>query len=210
MRIRSDDFADMQPIAVEFAFGKPGPDGEPCVFAPNRNPHLAWSEVPQGTRSFVLICVDTDVPTRGDDVNQEGRHVPASLPRQEFFHWVMADIPAECRELGSGSCAEGVVAHGKRDPFGPPGAKQGINDFTGWFAGDKDMSGDYYGYDGPCPPWNDDLIHHYRFHVYAIDVATLGVSGRFTAADVRAAMQGHVLGEAVVTGTYTLNAALRR
>ena len=113
MRIRSDDFADMQPIAEEFAFGKPGPNGEPCVFAPNRNPHLAWSEVPEGTRSFVLICVDTDVPTSGEDVNQEGRHVPASLPRQEFFHWVMTDIPAECRELGSGSCAEGVVAHGK-------------------------------------------------------------------------------------------------
>ena len=210
MRIRSDDFADMQPIAEEFAFGKPGPNGEPCVFAPNRNPHLAWSEVPQGTRSFVLICVDTDVPTSGEDVNQEGRHVPASLPRQEFFHWLMTDIPVECRELGSGSCAEGVVAHGKPDPFGPPGAKQGVNDFTGWFAGDKDMSGIYYGYDGPCPPWNDDLIHHYHFHVYAIDVTTLGVSGRFTAADVRAAMEGHILGEAVVTGTYTLNAALRR
>ena len=103
-----------------------------------------------------------------------------------------------------------VVPRGKREPFGPPGTKQGINDFTSWFAADKDMAGDYYGYDGPCPPWNDDLIHHYHFHVYALDVATLGVSGRFTAADVRAAMQGHVLGEAVVTGTYTLNVALRR
>jgi Raf kinase inhibitor-like YbhB/YbcL family protein len=210
MRIRSDDFADMQPIPEEFACGKPGPDGEPCVFAPNRNPHLAWSEVPQGTRSFALICVDTDVPTRGDDVNQADRHVPASLPRQEFFHWVMIDIPPECRELGAGSCAEDVVAHGKREPFGPPGAKQGINDFTGWFAGDAEMSGDYYGYDGPCPPWNDDLIHHYHFHVYALDVARLGLAGRFTAADVRAAMDGHVLAEAEVRGTYSLNAALRR
>jgi len=210
MRIRSDDFADMQPIPEQCAFGKPGPNGERFAFAGNCNPHLAWSEVPDGTRSFVLICVDTDVPTRGDDVNQEGRHVPASLPRQEFFHWVMTDIPLECRELGNGSCADGVVAHGRRDPWGPPGAKQGINDFTGWFAGDAAMTGDYYGYDGPCPPWNDDLLHHYHFRVYAIDVPSLGVSGRFTAADARAAMQGHVLAEAAVTGTYTLNAALRR
>lgn len=210
MRLRSDDFSDMQPIVVEFALGQPGPNGEPCVFAPNRNPHLAWSDVPQGTRSFVLICVDTDAPSRADDVNQEGRHISALLPRQEFFHWVMADIPPECRELGAGSCADGVVARGKRDPHGPPGAKQGINDYTNWFAGDSGMSGDYYGYDGPCPPWNDDLIHHYHFHVYALRVATLGLSGRFTAADVRAAMQGHVLGEGVITATYTLNAALRR
>jgi Raf kinase inhibitor-like YbhB/YbcL family protein len=210
MRIRSDDLAHMQPIPEEFAFGKPGPNGEPIVFAPNRNPHLAWSDVPAEARSFALMCIDTDVPTRGDDVNKEGRHVPASLARAEFLHWLMVDIPLECRELGTGSCAEGVVPHGRRDPFGPPGAKQGINDFTGWFAGDADMSGDYYGYDGPCPPWNDDLMHHYHFRVYALDVTTLGVSGRFAAADARAAMQGHVLAEAAITGTYTLNAALRR
>jgi Raf kinase inhibitor-like YbhB/YbcL family protein len=210
MRIRSDDLEQMQPIGEEFAFGKPGPNGEPMVFAPNRNPHLAWSDAPAATRAFALTCVDTDVPTRGDDVNQEGRHVPASLPRTEFVHWVMVDIPPECRELGAGSCADGVVAHGQRDPFGPPGAKQGINDFTGWFAGDAAMSGDYYGYDGPCPPWNDDLLHHYHFHVYALDVPTLGVAGRFTLADARAAMAGHVLGEAELVGTYTLNAALRR
>jgi Raf kinase inhibitor-like YbhB/YbcL family protein len=210
MRIRSDDIAHMQPIHEEFAFGKPGANGEPTVFAPNRNPHLAWSDVPADARSFVLMCIDTDVPTRGDDVNKEGRHVPASLPRTEFLHWLMVDIPLECRELGTGSCAEGVVPRGRQNPHGPPGAKQGINDFTGWFAGDAAMSGDYYGYDGPCPPWNDDLQHHYHFRVYALDVSTLGVSGRFGLADARAAMEGHVLAEAAITGTYTLNAALRR
>lgn len=210
MRIRSDDLEHMQPIPEEFAFGKPGPQGEPMVFAANRNPHLAWADVPPDTRSFALFCLDTDVPTRGDDVNKEGRHVPASLPRTDFFHWVMVDIPRECRELGTGSCAEGVVPHGRRDPDGPPGAKQGINDFTGWFAGDAKMSGDYYGYDGPCPPWNDDLLHHYHFRIYALAVPTLGVAGKFSAAAARAAMEGHVLAEAAITGTYTLNVALRR
>lgn len=210
MRVRSDDLEHMQPIPEEFAFGKPGPGDEPVALSANRNPHLAWSEVPGGTRSFALVVVDTDVPTRGDDVNKEGRHVPASLPRTEFFHWVMVDIPAECHELGAGSCADGVVAHGRRNPPGPPGAKQGINDFTGWFANDPKMAGDYYGYDGPCPPWNDDLLHHYHFRIYALDVPTLGLAGKFTAAAARSAMQGHVLAEAAITGTYTLNAALRR
>lgn len=210
MRIRSDDLEHMQPIPEEFAFGKPGPDDEPVALSSNQNPHLAWSEVPAGTRSFALFVVDTDVPTRGDDVNKEGRHVPASLPRTDFHHWVMVDIPAECRELGAASCADGVVAHGRKNPPGPPGAKQGINDFTGWFANDPAMSGDYYGYDGPCPPWNDDLMHHYHFRVYALDVPTLGLAGKFTAAAARSAMQGHVLAEAAITGTYTLNAALRR
>ena len=210
MRLQSDDLGHMQPIPQEFAFGRPGSDGEPVVLSANRNPHLAWSDVPEGTRSFALICVDPDVPSSGEDVNQEGRHVPASLPRVEFFHWVMVDIPRECRELGSGSCADGVVAHGRKDPPGPPGSRQGINSFTGWFEGDPAMSGDYYGYDGPCPPWNDDRLHHYHFHVYALDVPSLGLSGRFTAADARAAMKGHVLAEAALTGTYTLNAALRR
>jgi Raf kinase inhibitor-like YbhB/YbcL family protein len=210
MRIRSDDLEPMQPIPTEFAFGKPGSGGDPVALSANLSPHLAWSDVPPGTRSFALVCVDPDVPSSGEDVNKPGRHVPASLPRAEFFHWVMVDIPPECRELGQGSCSDGVVAHGKKNPPGPPGAKQGINGYTDWFAGDADMHGDYYGYDGPCPPWNDDLLHHYHFRIVALDVATLGVSGRFTAPEARAAMAGHVLAEAEITGTYTLNAALRR
>jgi Raf kinase inhibitor-like YbhB/YbcL family protein len=210
MRIRSDDLEHMQPIPEECAFGRSGSDTEPVALSANQNPHLAWSEVPSGTRSFALFVVDTDVPTRGDDVNKEDRHVPASLPRTEFSHWIMVDIPAEYRELGAASCADGVVAHGRKDPPGPPGSKQGINDYTGWFASDSAMAGDYYGYDGPCPPWNDDLLHHYHFRVYALDVPTLGLAGKFTAAAARSAMQGHVLAEAAITGTYTLNAALRR
>jgi Raf kinase inhibitor-like YbhB/YbcL family protein len=210
MRLESRDFSDMQPIPDRCAFGRPGGEGEPCVLSANRNPHLAWSEAPVATRSFALACVDEDVPTRADDVNRPGRHVPASLPRTEFAHWLMADIPAGCFELAHGSCSDGVVARGKRTPPGPAGARQGLNDYTGWFAGDAEMAGDYHGYDGPCPPWNDERLHHYRFRVYALDVARLRLPERFTLADLRAAMQGHVLDEALLTGTYTLNPALRR
>ena len=210
MYIRSKSFHDMQPIPAEFAFGKPGPNGEPCVFSDNRNPHLIWGDVPEGTRSFVPTCIDSDVPTVGDDVNQPGRRVRADLPRGEFVHWLMIDIPAEFRELGEGACAEGVVARGKQSPHGPPGSRQGVNDYTGWFAGDADMKGEYLGYDGPCPPWNDDRLHHYHFRVHALDCASLGLEGRIDITAVRKAMQGHELGSAEVVGTYTLNAALRR
>jgi Raf kinase inhibitor-like YbhB/YbcL family protein len=210
MQLRSDDFKDQQPIPAALAFGKPGAAGEPCVLSDNRSPHLAWSDVPAGTRSFALLCVDVDVPTVGDDVNQPGRRVSASLPRAEFAHWILVDLPADLHELAQGECGEGVVAHGKRDPAGPPGSRQGVNDYTGWFAGDASMAGDYLGYDGPCPPWNDDRLHHYRFQLYALDVAALDLPQQFALAEARGAMHGHVLAEAVLTGTYTLNPALRR
>jgi Raf kinase inhibitor-like YbhB/YbcL family protein len=102
-----------------------------------------------------------------------------------------------------------VVARGKPGPAAPGGLRHGINDYTAWFAGDAAMQGDYYGYDGPCPPWNDALLHHYVFTVHAIDVAALKVEGTLSGANVRAALQGHVLASASITGTYSLNPALQ-
>jgi len=205
MHLRSDNFANGQPIPAEFAFGK---RGDPVALSDNRSPQLAWSGAPAGTRSFVLTCIDPDVPSRGDDVNQQGRSVPADLPRVEFVHWLMANIPAECGELAAGACSDGITARGKRAPFGPPGSVQGINDYTGWFAGDADMGGDYLGYDGPCPPWNDALLHHYHFKLHALDVAALPLAHGFSLAELRAAMAGHVLAEAELVGTYSLNPAV--
>ncbi len=48
----------------------------------------------------------------------------------------MANIPAECGELSDGSCSDEITPRGKQEPFGPPGSVQGVNDYTGWFAGD--------------------------------------------------------------------------
>ena len=121
----------------------------------------------------------------------------------------MADIAPEVREIAAGSCSDGVTAKGKQQPAGPAGARQGLNDYTGWFAGDAQMGGDYYGYDGPYPPFNDLRMHRYFFRLFALDLATLGLPARFTAGDVERAMQGHVLGEALVYGTYSLNPAVR-
>jgi len=205
MQLISNSFRDGEKIPGEFAFCVPAATGHVCLGG-NRNPHLAWRDAPAGTRAFAVICHDPDVPSRGDDVNQEGRSVPASLPRVDFFHWVLVDLPASVTEIAVGAFSAEVVPRGKPGPSALLGARQGINDYTGWFAGDGDMSGDYYGYDGPCPPWNDELRHRYVFTVFALDVERLPLlEGRFTGHAARAALHGHILAEASLTGLYTLN-----
>ena len=208
MKLVTTAFAPGAPIPAEYAFGRPDAATHVALSA-NRNPDLAWSEVPPGTRSFALLCVDRDVPSKGDDVNQEGREVPANLPRVEFFHWVLVDLAATRKGIARGEFSDGVTPRGKSGPQAAGGALQGINDFTGWFAADESMSGNYFGYDGPCPPWNDALLHHYTFTLYALDVDKLPLVGAFTGADARKAMAGHVLADASLMGTYTLNPHLR-
>ncbi len=208
MKITSRSFADNGSIPAEFAFCAPDVKTH-CVLGANRNPELAWSDVPANTQSFVLICHDRDVPTKADDVNQEERQIPASLRRADFYHWVLIDVDAAVREIKAGEFSNGVTAHGKPGPDGPRGTRQGVNDYTMWFASDKNMSGNYFGYDGPCPPWNDTIPHHYVFTLYALDTAKCAVSGVFKGADVLTAIQGHVLAQAAITGVYSLNPAVK-
>lgn len=204
MKLSSKSMADGQPINGKYAFGVPAAQGH-VALSSNLNPHLAWSELPAGTRSLVLICHDRDVPSKGDDVNQEGRTVPADLARVDFFHWVLIDIDPALGQIEEGEYSSGVTARGKPGPAAPHATRQGINDYTSWFAGDGDMGGDYYGYDGPCPPWNDSIKHHYVFTLYAIDLSELPIGGRFTGQQVREAIEGHTLGSASMTVTYSLN-----
>lgn len=207
MHLTSNSLADGQRISGDYAFCIPDA-AHHVSLGKNLNPHLAWNDVPEGTQSFALICHDPDVPSKGDDVNQEGRTVPASLPRVDFFHWVFFDLPANLREIRAGEFSSEVVPRGKPGPQAQNGARHGINSYTDWFAGDNDMRGDYYGYDGPCPPWNDELLHHYIFTLYALDIAKLPVEGRLTGQQVREALKGHLLAEASLTGTYSLNPAI--
>lgn len=208
MMLISESFKEGQTIPGKFAFAVPDTTTR-VHLSDNWNPQLSWREAPAATKPFVLICVDPDAPTRPDDVNQEGREVPASLPRANFFHWALVDIPPTVTDIAAGSCSHGVHPHGKQHPPGPAGSRQGINDYTGWFAGDPGMQGNYHGYDGPCPPWNDSLPHHYRFTVYATDLPRCPVEGNFTATEVLQALQGHVLAEASLTGRYSLNPRLK-
>lgn len=199
MQITSHSFEPGKRIPAEFAMG--ALEG----FGGNRNPQLTWSGVPDGTKSFALLCIDTDVPTVAEMVGQVGVEIPVDQPRADFAHWAMIDIAADVREIASGSCSDGITKQGKSSPPGPTGSRQGLNSYTEWFAGDTDMQGDYFGYDGPYPPVNDLRLHRYFFRIFALDVAKLAVSDRFTAADVFHAMQAHVLKEAATYGTYSLH-----
>jgi Raf kinase inhibitor-like YbhB/YbcL family protein len=204
MKLTSTAFADMQPIPGECAFAVID-RATHIKLSTNRNPDFAWSDLPPGTRSLALVCHDRDVPSKGDDVNKEGRTIPASLPRVDFHHWILVDLPADAKPIARGEFSDGITGRGKPGPNAPRGARQGINDYTKWFAGDKDMAGQYFGYDGPCPPWNDAIVHHYVFTLYALDVPRLDLQGTFDGAAAMQALKRHVLGQASLTGRYTLN-----
>ena len=215
MRIWSESFTDGAEIPAANAFAVSDPDTH-VKLSSNRNPHIAWDDVPAGTQSLVLICHDPDVPSEGSDVNKEGRSVPASLPRVDFFHWTLVDIPVCLKSLAEGMFSDMVTPHGKPGPLVPFTIKNGtehqlrhgVNDYTGWFASDPDMAGEFYGYDGPCPPWNDERVHTYIFTLYALDIPRLPLDGRFTGQEARMAIQGHILDETRIFGVYSLNPEL--
>lgn len=207
MKLESRDLDEGQRIDERFAFGKPDEDHH-MALAGNVSPHLKWSGAPEGTRSYAVVCMDPDVPSVPDDVNQEGKTLAADMPRVDFCHWAMVDIPTAVGELATGECSEGVTPGGKQNPPGPDGARQGLNDYTDFLAGDADLAGRYFGYDGPCPPWNDERLHHYVFTVYALDVDRLDLPETFTGHEAVAALEGHALDSASITGTYSLNPAV--
>ncbi|MBI5718137.1 MAG: YbhB/YbcL family Raf kinase inhibitor-like protein [Burkholderiales bacterium] len=207
MKLWSDSWTNGDRIPPRYAAGRPDGAGR-ATFGDNLNPHLAWSELPEGTRSMVLICHDFDAPTEAGHVNRDGVEVPADLDRADFFHWVLVDLPPRPMVIGEGEFSRGFVPRGKPGPAAPNGARHGRNGYTRWFAADAAMAGDYFGYDGPFPPWNDSLVHHYVFTLYAVALPRLPLTGVFDGPDVRRALAGHVLAEATYSGTYTLNRRL--
>ena len=54
MELLSESFGEGDPIPAEYAFGVPDPDSH-VSFAPNRNPHLRWTDPPEGAQSFAII-----------------------------------------------------------------------------------------------------------------------------------------------------------
>ena len=210
MKLWSDSWTNGDRIPTRYAAGKANGEGG-AMFSDNLNPHLAWSDLPAGAQSMVLICHDFDVPSKGDDVNKPDREVPADLLRVDFFHWVLIDLPPQPTVIREGEFSRGFSARGKPGPAAPNGARQGLNDYTGWFAADPemaDMRGQYFGYDGPFPPFNDSLVHHYVFTLYAVALPRLPLEGVFSGQQVREKLAGRVLAEATFSGTYTLNQRL--
>lgn len=201
MKLTSESFQSGSAIPSPFAFGKHHPENN-VELCENQNPQLSWSDAPEGTGSFAVICHDSDVPSKADDVNKEGRTVPIDLERVDFYHWVLVDLPSSKTSIAAAEYSSAITPRGKAGPDQQDGTRTGLNNYTQWFAGDADMDGQYFGYDGPCPPWNDERLHHYHFTVYALDVEKCPVEGAFTGPDVLAAIKDHTLASASITGTY--------
>ena len=204
MRITSSNFMNNKAIPAKYAFCAPDPKTR-VALSKNLNPALVWRDLPPNAKSLALICHDPDVPSRGEDVNKEGRTISKLLPRVNFFHWVLVDLPATTLQIREGEFSSGVKPRGKPGPEGLSGSRQGLNDYTAWFAADKEMAGNYFGYDGPCPPWNDEIPHRYIFTLYALDYARCPAGGAFKGPEVLDAMKGHIIAHAAITGLYSLN-----
>jgi hypothetical protein len=99
-------------------------------------------------------------------------------PGGTWTHWVLYNIPA-----GTGSLPDALPGQGGIAYIG----NHGMN-----------SSGNTY-YAGPCPPSG---MHRYFFKLYALD-ASLDFSASPDAAELTAAMQGHILGQAELMGTYS-------
>lgn len=105
MKMWSDAWANGDAIPERFAAGRLTEGG--VGFSSNLSPPLAWSDLPAGTRSLALVCHDFDVPSSVADVNQPGREVPADLPRVDFFHWLLIDLPPDIQHLAEGAWSRG-------------------------------------------------------------------------------------------------------
>jgi len=193
-------------IPADYAFCVPADQGH-VTMGPNKSPKISWSAGPPKTQSYAIILVDPDVPSVATDVNKEGKTIPSKLKRVKFYHWVLVDIPANVTSIDTGADSSGVTAGGKPPGPGKAGVR-GLNNYTDWFASDDKMKGNYAGYDGPCPPWNDTRRHHYHFAVCALDVASLGLSGTFRAHDALKAMKRHIVAKGEAVGVYALNPAV--
>ena len=99
-------------------------------------------------------------------------------PMGTWVHWVLFNIPPG---------ANGLPGEIPSDASLENGARHGRNDFR------------RLGYGGPCPPGG---THRYFFKLYALD-AELALESGITKAELLEAMQGHILDEGQLMGTYS-------
>jgi len=160
MQLVSNDFGDgdyldeIHVLSKEFGFGCEGG---------NRSPHLAWSGAPDGTESLTVTCFDPDAPTGSG-----------------FWHWVVANLPADVTELATGAGSAGGSI--------PAGGLQTRTDFG------------QSGYGGPCPP-EGDHPHRDIFTVHAVG-GTLAIDEDTSAAVVGFQLHFNTLAKATLMGLY--------
>jgi Raf kinase inhibitor-like YbhB/YbcL family protein len=205
LKVRVDSIKSGGMIPDKYAFCMSAAQGH-IKAGGDVSPSISWSKGPKGTQSYAVILNDTDSPkTNREKMNKEGMTVPSTSERQTFYHWVLVDIPANIRSLTEGADSTGRVAHGKTAPAAA--GTHGMNMFNMVFATNDAMKGKYFGYDGPCPPWNDDNVHHYHFFVYALSVKSLGLPADFDGPAAMEAMKGKVLAEGKLDAIYVTNPA---
>jgi hypothetical protein len=191
----------------KFAFCIPAAQGH-TTGGPNLSPSISWSKGPRGTKSYAIILHDTDSPAeQREKMNKEGMTLTEDVPRRNFYHWVLVDIPASVTSLKEGAESNTRVVHGKPAMPAAAGGVRGLNDYTKATAANDAMKGQYYGYDGPCPPWNDERPHHYHFTVYALSVGSLNLPSDFDGAAAVDAMKGKILAQGEQLGIFTQNPA---
>ncbi len=207
LKVHVDSVKSGGMLANKYAFCVPAAQGH-TTGGPNINPSISWSNGPHGTKSYAIILYDTDSPAeQREKMNKEGETLTAAVKRRIFNHWVLVDIPAKTRSIKEGAASHERVLHGKPATPAPAGGVNGLNDYTTATAANPAMKGSYYGYDGPCPPWNDENLHHYHFSVYALSVKTLNLPKDFDAAAAKEAMKGKVLAEGDLLTVFTQNPA---
>ncbi|HVJ35377.1 MAG TPA: YbhB/YbcL family Raf kinase inhibitor-like protein [Terriglobia bacterium] len=190
-------FADAQ------AFCRPAVEGHVAAGA-DISPAVRWSRGPYGTRSFALLLQDADVPVDFSTANQEGKVIAVEAPRRTITHWVLVDIPVKVTSLQAGVEGDRLTPKGKPQIATDHG-RRGLNDYGPFMASNLDMAGDYAGYDGPCPPWNDQRLHHYTLTVFALSVGHLPVEGKFDGGAVLEAIEPYILAKGSASATYSLN-----
>lgn len=157
MRVYSQDLHDGDKMPEKHVFNGMGYQGD------NLSPHIAWEDAPEGTKSFVITCFDPDAPTGSG-----------------WWHWVVANIPAETTSLPQGA-GSGKAAL-------PAGALQTRTDFG------------QAGYGGAAPPAGE--THRYIFSVHALDVDNIDVDEGSSGAMVGFNVHFHVLASASMTVHY--------
>lgn len=120
-----------------------------------------------------LVWTDPPTGTQGFALISDDPDAPMGT----WVHWVAYNLPPSTRQLPEAFPAQAQFEDGTR---------QGTTDFH------------RIGYGGPCPPSG---THRYFFKLYALD-ARLALKPGATKAQLEAAMQGHILAQAELMGTY--------
>lgn len=135
-----------------------------------------------GERSPALEWRDVPAGTRSLVLIVDDPDAPdPAAPKRVWVHWLRYNIPATASGLAAGA--------GNAEPAGP--ARDALTDNGA------------LGYHGPCPPVGR---HRYFFRLYALDTELPDLGPRAHRADVEREMQGNVLADAVLMGTYALGA----